>query len=211
MYFPFLSPFHSSFSGWFHFAPTRCIFTVFGVSGSHMVILSHQFAQLHWVGKSNNCFLSWGGELSPPFWYCARACQELHVWAPVPLTQVWHWWLLLLGGQAALERAVGWFKCSAPHKSPGKGVLVIRSPRRLFCMPLESLASLDPICSDWLSSHAPQAVLLEVEQSAFNIHLWDWVFKLAQPLKYRSYKGCAQRPICWDNAMLNKQSWKFHF
>lgn len=62
-------------------------------------------------------------------------------------------------------------------------------------MPLESLASLDPVCSDWLSSRAPQAVLLEVEQSAFNIHLWDWVSKLAQPLKDRSYKGCAQRPM----------------
>lgn len=55
-------------------------------------------------------------------------------------------------------------------------------------MPLASLASLDPICSDWLSSHTSQAVLLEVEQSASNIYCWDWVSKLAQPLKYRSYK-----------------------
>lgn len=125
---------------------------------------------------------------------CARVCQELHLWAAVLLHEAG------TGGQAALERAVDWSQCSAPHKPPGEGVLVITSPRRLFCMPLASLPSLDLICSDWLSSHTPQAVLLEVEQSAFNIHLWDWVSKLAQPLKYRSYKGCVQRPICWDNA-----------
>lgn len=83
-------------------------------------------------------------------------------------------------------------KGSAPHKSLGEGVLVIRSPGRLFGMPL---ASLGPICSDWLTSHTPKAVLLEMEQSAFNIHLWNWVSKLAQPLKCKSYKGCAQRPV----------------
>lgn len=80
MYFPLLSLLYSPFSGWFHFAPNRCIFTVFGVTKSHsvwwqfMVILNHQFAQLHWVGKSNNCFLHWGGELSPPFWCSAKVC-----------------------------------------------------------------------------------------------------------------------------------------
>lgn len=91
MYFPLLSPLRSPFSGWFHFAANRCIFTVFGVTKSHsvwwqfMVILSHQFAQLHWVGKSNNCLLHWGGELSPPFWICARVCRELHAGAVMPL------------------------------------------------------------------------------------------------------------------------------
>lgn len=38
--------------------PPTDAFTVFGVTGLHMVILSHQFAQLHGVGKSSNCFLS---------------------------------------------------------------------------------------------------------------------------------------------------------
>jgi len=27
-----------------------------------------------------------------------------------------------------------------------------------------------------------------------------WASKLAQPAKYRIHKGCAQRPVCWDDA-----------